>query len=148
MKTILFVCTGNTCRSPMAEGIAQRWIDDQRVEESVLVGSAGVAASEGATTSPETVAALRALGIDYQGRSKPLTAEMIRSADFVICMTQSHFETARLLVNGSPADAEKIHRLDPAGDIEDPIGMGQEAYDQLAAHLTELIPARLEELMS
>ena len=72
--TILFVCTGNTCRSPMAEAIARSLLDDS----DVFVASAGVAAMDGAPTSPETVRALASMDIEFQGHSTPLSPEMIR----------------------------------------------------------------------
>ena len=79
MHTILFVCTGNTCRSPMAEAIARSVLDDSEI----FVASAGVAAMDGAPTSEETLRALEAIGIEYEGRSTPLSADMIRKADLV-----------------------------------------------------------------
>lgn len=153
MRTVLFICTGNTCRSPMAEAIAQRWLDEQhtggRTEDRDLVTSAGVSAGHDVAVSPETVVALESLGIDFDARSKPLSAEMIRQADLVLAMTRSHLRAVESLLDGD-ADAAhraKIHPLDPGGDIEDPIGLGQEAYNELARRFAELIPARLAELL-
>ena len=69
----------------------------------------------------------------------------IERAELVFCMTGSHRDAARMLVADRPEHLEKIHCLDPAADIEDPIGQGWPAYDALAQRLMELVPQRLKE---
>jgi protein-tyrosine-phosphatase len=146
MRTVLFVCTGNTCRSPMAEGIAQKLADDGKFPKavgSVFFASAGVSAFDGASTSLETVAVLTRMRAPVPEHSKRLTAEMIRKADLVLGMTAGHVARARALVAGDPGAQAKIQPLDPEGDVDDPIGLGQRAYDELGAYFTELIPQRI-----
>ena len=149
MRTILFICTGNTCRSPLAEAIAQHWIGEGLLGEDsrYLVASAGTMAGDGGAIAQEAVRALDRLGIEHAGRTKPLTREMIHNAEVVLAMTEDHLAVARSLVADDATDVAKLHLLDPDGPIDDPIGMGQEAYDELAQRLTELIPKRLKEVL-
>jgi protein-tyrosine-phosphatase len=149
VRTVLFICTGNTCRSPMAEGIARHLLESGRVAGhggEVFVASAGLGAWDGNAVSPETLDALRRRGIRFDGHSKRVTSEMIRKASVVLTMTRSHMVGARALVAGE-AHQDKVQMLDPAGDLEDPIGMGQPAYDALASRLERVLPARLAELL-
>ncbi len=130
----------------MAEAVARHLIDRGLLGKrpDVFVASAGVAAAAGDPVTPEAMEALRALGIDHDGTSKPLTPEMIRKADVVLGMTAGHIRTAAGM---APEARAKILQLDPGNDIEDPIGRDQEAYDALARRLMKLIRRRLVEAL-
>lgn len=133
----------------MAEGIARQLLESGKVSGhggEVFTASAGLAAWDGSPVSAETLEALRRRGIPFDGHSKRLTAEMIRKATLVLGMTRSHVVGARALVAGEPHQ-DKVHALDPAGDLEDPIGMGQNAYDALAVRLDRVLPERLSSLL-
>jgi len=75
--------------------------------------------------------------------SKRLTPEMNRKADLVLGMTSAHVARARALVAGDAEAMARVQPLDPEGDVDDPIGMGQRAYDELAVYFAELIPQRV-----
>ncbi len=132
MKTVLFVCTGNVCRSPMAEGLFRRAAAGHG---DFRVLSAGLGAVDGQPPTPHSVAAMRELGIDISNQcSRMLTAELVQDADYIFGMTRSHVDTITLLY---PPAAEKIFLLrefdgtvDPfEKDIADPIGGSYEVYE-------------------
>ena len=140
-KLLLFVCTGNTCRSPMAEGFAQNWMKNNQIE-GWEVASVGIFAGVGFPTSKETTEALREHGVIFKGESTPLTKELVDRASVVLCMTSSHC----MDVASIAADPTKVEMLNLYGEIIDPVGCDQSVYDELAKKMLDIIPKRLLEI--
>jgi RpiB/LacA/LacB family sugar-phosphate isomerase len=146
MKTLLFVCTGNTCRSPMAEALARKALAD-RPDWRVL--SAGIGAINGQAASPHSVTALRQIGVELSGHSsKMLTGRMIREADYIFGLTRGHVEGIAMLY---PEASEKLFVLrefeEGVGeldlDITDPIGGPLDGYLECRDQISSAVDAAL-----
>jgi protein-tyrosine-phosphatase len=156
---LLFVCTGNTCRSPMAEGILKKVLKDKGVE-NVEVRSAGTHGLDLAPASVFAAAAAKAMGVDIsQHRSRTLNEQMIEEADLILVMSPEHAHHIGIM---SRAALKKTHLLksfpQPMGvsnaeqepgvlSIKDPIGGVFEDYRKSCLEIEEQINRILPEIL-
>ena len=146
MKNVLFVCTGNICRSPIAEGFFRRLTGNRK---DIEVASAGVHAVRGQPPSVYAVEVCAEEGTDISDlRSQPLTGALVDRATHIFAMTGAHLETIQTLF---PQSAEKtflIREFEQPGttvwrDVPDPIGLGREVYEGCARIIKNALPSVL-----
>ena len=127
---VLFVCTGNTCRSPMAEGMFRELLESDN-RDNVVCQSAGMAASNGEEPSENAVLALKEIGIDISAhRSRRLTAEELDRWDVYFVMNRTH----AYILEQAGVPAEKIY---VPSEISDPYGGSLEVYRMCRDRLNE-----------
>lgn len=142
-RTIVVVCYGNICRSPMGEVLLQRALDEQLGEGAALVTSAGIGADDGRPPSQGTVRAMEERGIDVRRlRSTYLTAAMVRRAWRLYVMEEYQARHVRELL---PDAAGKV-MLMAGEEVPDPIGSTQQAYDDVARQLERLLPEVVDDI--
>ena len=151
--TILAVCTGNTCRSPMAAALLQHALAAQPEPwRSLKVISAGVAAISGDPVSANSVHALKKVGLDISGyRSQELTQELLDEALIVLCMTDSHLAMVRSQGEPVPVNLHLFREFmsgEVARTIGDPFGGSLRAYEAARDEMVEAIPALIAHIKS
>ena len=144
---ILFVCTGNTCRSPMAEVQARTRAADVGLD-GLLFESAGTAATEGAPASTPARRVAAACGFDLGShRSRALTRERVRSADLIVAMTARHRADAEQLDPGVPvilaSSVLPDGHPDRGRDLPDPFGGDDAVYRSTWETIAETVEALL-----
>lgn len=142
MKEIIVVCYGNICRSPMGEVLLQRALDERLGDGIVLVTSAGIGADDGRPPSQGTIKAMAARGFDVRAlRSTYLTPRLARDAWRLYVMEEYQLKHVRGLVD----DPDKVMLL--AGEeVPDPLGSGQQAYEDVALQIERLLPAVVDDI--
>ena len=144
MRKILFVCTGNSCRSVMAHGLLRHMLAKKGRKE-IQVLSAGVSTFGGLGATAETIEVMRREGVDVSGHiSQPVTPELIRNADIIFCMEELHRES---ILDRVPEAGPKVHLLKtfqakqppPDPNIPDPIGRPKEVYESCLMTIKEAV---------
>ena len=162
MKTILFVCTGNTCRSSMAEGFFNDAVKNaQSLSEMYKGESAGLAAFEGEPAAQHSVNVMKNIwNIDISGhRARNLDRDMVNRADLILTMTKGHKEMIISKFPGSESKVftlkEFIHGKNPDNgeegdcnmhDVADPYGMPEQVYRKCAEEIKKAVDMLVEKL--
>ena len=147
LKKVLVVCTGNTCRSPMAEG----WLNRKLAGKGWVAESAGVAAGGGGPASPEAIAAMKEIGIDISAhRSRALTKALVDGADIILAMAEGH---RREVVRRHPEAQGRVFMvrefgLEAACDVADPVGLPLDVYRHVRDEIVQALGDFLLYLMA
>ncbi len=141
-KRVLVVCTGNSCRSPMAEGLIVDELRKKGLGEQIEVSSCGIAARIGSKATPEAVLVMKNLEIDIAAhRSKPCTRDHVSQADLILAMSKEH---AEFILNQMPQVRSKIKVL----NVIDPIGMNLLIYEAVLMDIQKKVKALWIEIMA
>ena len=142
---VVLVCTGNTCRSPMAEILLKKRVADRfgcKISElddrGIVIMSAGISASPGGRSAAEAIETMQARGLDLtQHESQPLSERIVRFADVVITMTRGHRQA---ILEAWPDAEPRVHLISHGrGDVADPIGGPLDLYRRCADQLDEYL---------
>jgi tRNA threonylcarbamoyl adenosine modification protein (Sua5/YciO/YrdC/YwlC family) len=134
---ILFVCTGNSCRSVMAKGIMEKFINESGLSAKVHIDSAGTSTFAGIGPAPNTVIAMKEEGVDVSGHvGKNINNDILKRSDIIFVMEKVH---RNIILSMMPGIESKIKLLRESEDVPDPIGKSIEEYRYVLGIIKEEI---------
>lgn len=133
---ILFVCTGNTCRSAMAAAMMDKIAVDNDID--VLIESAGIFAEDGQNASENAIKALEKYQIDLSNhKTQPVTPDLIKQSDLILTMTNAHKQILEPMAKGKVYTL--LEYVGSDGDIQDPYGGDLEEYEEAAQEIYDAL---------
>ena len=153
MKKVMFVCTGNICRSAMAHHYLEKRVHDLSKENEIYVSSCGTSALEGDVSTPNAIEVMKKYGVDLRAhRAKDMFNADIETFDIILCMTQRHKYN---LLAYFPKLKDKVFTLKEYVlgqdiknvDIDDPWGYGIKIYEDCASQIVDCVDKLLEKII-
>ena len=151
-RRVLFVCMGNICRSPAAEGLLRRLVVERGLEEAIEIDSAGtIAYHQGEPPDARMRAAAARRGCRLEGASRPVEAEDFRRFDLIVAMDRDNLRDLEALDGTARSRLRLFSDFLPAGapaDVPDPYYGGESGFDRVLDLVEEGCPGLLEELLT
>lgn len=139
---IVFVCTGNTCRSPLAQAIAQKYVEDKGLD--IDVDSAGLSCSYGHEMAEHSKKIIESMGIFFTHTSQPVTQKMVELTDYFVTMERWQKDA---LIQVAPNKTYCVADFSTEGDVDDPYGQSYQVYEATADKIARVMPTIIEGLI-
>lgn len=148
IKEVLFVCTGNSCRSAMAEGLMKKIVEGS---ENIHISSAGVAAFNGMPASEDAILVMQRAGIDIsRHKARRITQDLLKNADFILVMDKGHKQHILNYMSGLEKKVFLLKEFSKeksgAMSIQDPMGLHISFYEKVADELQKSIEGLVEKI--